>query len=550
MPQAITHKTSSAFLAEISLFGQRISRIGVDFAVCEGNGEVLFEAAGVRTDGLLQKSAEEKADLLRTVCREVSARRRRQNRFLVPPVHKLGFDRHILATAISIPGEPDRVAVAGPASPEIRPWLTELLRLFAKNLQTASQARQQIDLVSSELAQTYEELVLLHKLSINMKLTEPDMNFLQMACDSLTDIVDLEGIAVLTTSREQEDRRFTLAAGSGLIDIDDRMICNIHQRLISELRSGREALLDSEVGRPFNHSWQNNIRSIIAVPLWGKEPDRAESAAQGEGAPLIGIMVGFNRLDKPDFDSTDVKLFYSVANSCAVFSENGRLFADLKELLVGSLKALTSSIDAKDRYTLGHSERVGIISRWIAEKTAKAGLLDAAAVHKAYLAGLLHDIGKVSIDGSVLRKEGELTREELAHIKGHPAVGADILSEIKQMREIIPAVLGHHEQSDGRGYPNGWHADQVPILAKIVGLADSFDAMTSRRIYRDALSLDDALREIRNGLGKQFDRTVGTVFLESDVAELWDIVHKSFTGSHCRSRFAEYGSLAVAALLS
>ena len=232
-----------------------------------------------------------------------------------------------------------------------------------------------------------------------------------------------------------------------------------------EVSTGKEALLDSDVDASFRYEWPASIRNIIAVPLYGKERNVSYSSADissGQSAmknksdaSIIGLMVAFNRIDKPDFDSTDVKLFNSVANSCAVFIENGRLVRDLKELFIGSLKALTRSIDAKDPYTRGHSERVAFISRWIAEKVAVEENLEPEQIHKIYLAGLLHDIGKVGIDEAVLRKNCKLTEDELGDIRKHPSIGAGILSGIKQMRDIVPGILTHHERVDGTGYPNG-----------------------------------------------------------------------------------------------
>jgi HD-GYP domain-containing protein (c-di-GMP phosphodiesterase class II) len=260
-------------------------------------------------------------------------------------------------------------------------------------------------------------------------------------------------------------------------------------------------------------------------------------------------MVAINRIDKADFDSTDVKLFNSVAGECAVFIENGALFKDLKELFIGSLKALTSSIDAKDKYTHGHSERVAFISRWIAERFAEIEPLDQEHIHKIYLAGLLHDIGKIGIDESVLRKQGKLTAEEREHIRRHPSIGAGILEAIKQMRDIVPGVLCHHERIDGTGYPQGLMGEHIPLAGKVVGLADSFDGMTSKRVYRDAMTVEEALDEIKKGLGTQFDEKIGRLFLKSDVYMLWDIIQNGFSDNYGSFDFSEYGTAAVGVLI-
>jgi HD-GYP domain-containing protein (c-di-GMP phosphodiesterase class II) len=429
-------------------------------------------------------------------------------------------------------------------------YFRELLRLLAQNFQTSIRTEEQIETVGVELARVYEELVLLHRISTNMRVTESDTNFLQLACDSLTDIVLVEGIVVLLERVVEGDKRLVVAAGSGLIDIDDRMAAALHQRLADELGRGREALLDSEVDSPFRYAWPASVRNIIAVPLCAKDKGDSGSVRRGKGTvAIIGLMVAVNCVDKPDFDSTDVKLFTSVASGCAVFIENGRLFNDLKELFVGSLKALTSSIDAKDQYTRGHSERVALISRWIAERVAEREPLEDDQIHRIYLAGLLHDIGKIGIDESVLRKNGKLTPEERACIRRHPSIGAAILRGIKQMREIVPGVLCHHERIDGQGYPDGLTGDEISLTGKIVGLADSFDAMTSRRTYRDAMDVEHALDEIRKGLGTQFDATIGMIFLESDIDRLWDIIQADGLESYDAAHFADYGTEAIGTLL-
>jgi HD-GYP domain-containing protein (c-di-GMP phosphodiesterase class II) len=410
-------------------------------------------------------------------------------------------------------------------------------------------------MVGTELARVYEELVLLHKLSTNMRVTEQDANFLQMACDSLTDIVSVEGIAILLEKTIEDEKQLVVAAGSGLIDIDDRMAAVLHGLLAEEIKNGKEALLDSEVDSPFKYDWPKNIRNIIAVPLCGK--DKAESHPDKNTPPhndscIIGMMVAINRVEKQDFDSTDAKLFNSVANGCAVFIENGRLFNDLKTLFIGSLRALTCSIDAKDQYTRGHSERVAFISRWIAERLAEEEPLEDEQIHKIYLAGLLHDIGKIGIDEAVLRKKGKLTDLEFEYIRKHPSIGAGILREIKQMHDIVPGVLCHHERVDGKGYPSGLTGDQIPLIGKIVQLADSFDAMTSKRTYRDARTVEQALEEIKKGLGTQFDEKIGNIFINSDIYQLWDIIMKNspdLIGIYGGSNLSEYGTAAVGTLI-
>jgi HD-GYP domain-containing protein (c-di-GMP phosphodiesterase class II) len=546
----IRKSLSSSQLRKLKKFGAKVNKFGVNFAVCSADGELVFLCEGDKFKSGQEQLIKAGQQALNKQCEESSIGTETQ-------VCRFGETNPVLAAVLKCGREAVGAALldTGYSMPDTEDSnqesiFTEMLGLLAENFQIGTEAEKQIEMVSTELAQTYEELVLLHKLSTNMKVSEPDANFLQIACDRLTEIVSVEGIAVVLEKTIEEEKQLVLAAGSGLIDIDQRMTAVLHSRLVEEINSGKDALLDSEVDSPFKYEWSGNIKNIIAVPLCGKDRVESHFAERTQnGNCVIGLMVAINRIDKQDFDSTDVKLFNSVANGCAVFVENGRLFKDLEELFIGSLKALTSSIDAKDQYTRGHSDRVAFISRWIAERVAGEEALEEDQIHKIYLAGLLHDIGKIGIDEAVLCKQGKLTEQELSRIRKHPSIGAGILREIKQMRDIVPGVLCHHERIDGKGYPSGLVGEQIPLTGKIVGLADSFDAMTSKRVYRGALTVEQALEEIKKGLGTQFDEKIGKVFIKSDVYQLWDIMRDSFGEIYGRSTSVEYGTAAVGTLI-
>ena len=466
---------------ELESFGARINKFGANFAVCNTEDELVLLCEG----GRFTSSREQLIKLSR---RTLDQSGKKSSSDTGVPVWRFGDANLVLATVLKSArvsnkgGESigtalidlgDKSSYSGSRAflqkqerrCDIRnenplqannEYLAEMLGLLVEKFQAETKAEKQIEMVGTELAQTYEELVLLHKLSTNMKVTESDSNFLQIACDSLTEIVYVEGIAILLEKTIDDKQQLVVNAGSGLIDIDEQTAAILHSGLIEEINSGKEALLDSEVDSAFKYDWPGNIKNIIAVPLFGKE--NAESGFTGKtenGNCIMGLMVAINRIGKQDFDSTDVKLFNSVAGGCAVFIENGRLFKDLKELFIGSMKALTSSIDAKDKYTHGHSERVAFISRWIAERLSEQEQLDEGQIHIVYLAGLLHDIGKIGVEETVLRKKGKLTEQEFNRIKQHPSIGAGILHEIKQMRDIVPGVLCHHERVDGKGHPAG-----------------------------------------------------------------------------------------------
>jgi len=565
----VRNTIATSQLCELEGFGGRIKKFGVNFAVFDATGELVLLCEGER----FKSSKEQLTEWARQAldqsgikscpdASDVSVQRFGDENIALGVVLKsarvCNKSRGVVGTALIDLGDTLSTSVLNVSCDEsdtgpVRidsDYFVEMLRLLAEKFQAETKAEEQIEMVGTELAQTYEELVLLHRLSTNMKVTEADSNFLQMACDSLTEIVSVEGIAILLEKAINDERHWGIAAGSGLIDIDEQTTAILHSRLTDDINSGKEALLDSEVDSSFRYDWPSRIKNIIAVPLFGKEKVESHFAGKNKTCnSIMGFMVAINRIGKQDFDSTDVKLFNSVAGGCAVFIENGRLFKDLKELFIGSLKALTSSIDAKDTYTHGHSERVAFISRWIAERLSEQEPLEEEQIHKVYLAGLLHDIGKIGIEEAVLRKDGKLTEQEFSRIKKHPSIGANILREIQQMRDIIPGVLYHHERVDGRGYPDGLVGEKIPLTGKIVGLADSFDAMTSKRTYRNAMTVEQALAEIERGLGTQFDEKLGRIFLESDVYRLWDIVRDGFSEIYGSNNSEEYGTAAVGTLI-
>jgi putative nucleotidyltransferase with HDIG domain len=536
MLRTIEESLSCAQLVQLKKFSSRVNKLGANFAFCNADDQLLLcEAGRFKSDA---------AALIESSRDAVNGRPTTDDkrRTILASVLKSGSE--VVGTALIDLGKAGEAIADGEC-------LLSMLELFAESFQAAAAADKQIEIVGTELAQAYEELVLLHKLSSNMRISESDVNYLQMACDSLTEIVLAEGIAILLKKNINGREQLVPVAGSGLIDMNKQMVAVLYDRLVTELSNGKEALLDSNVDSPFKYRWRDNVRDIIAVPLYGKGKANGRfTQMPGNDKCVMGLMVAINKIDKPDFDSTDVKLFNCVANDCAVFIENGKLFADLKGLFIGSLRALINSIDAKDPYTRGHSERVAFISRWIAERLAESQQLTEEDIHKVYLAGLLHDIGKMGIDESVLRKYGKLSEDEFAQMKTHPSVGAGILGEIEQMRDIVSGILQHHERCDGSGYPNGLHGEEISLMGKIIGLADSFDAMTSKRTYREAMSVGQAMAEIEENLGTQFDETVGYAFLNSDIEQLWNIMEDGFRGIYGSGVAADYGAAAVGALIS
>ncbi|HWM94846.1 MAG TPA: HD domain-containing phosphohydrolase [Thermoanaerobaculia bacterium] len=182
-----------------------------------------------------------------------------------------------------------------------------------------------------------------------------------------------------------------------------------------------------------------------------------------------------------------------------------------RELFIGNMRAFVAAIDAKDPYTRGHSERVAAYSRTIARYLQ----LPEEVQHKVWISGLLHDVGKIGVEDQVLRKEGKLTAEEFEQMKMHTVIGADIMTPIEQLREMVPGIRSHHEAWNGRGYPDGLKGEQIPLYGRIIGVADTFDAITTNRPYQQAFSLDYAVETIKKLTGSRFDAKIVTAFLRA-----------------------------------
>ncbi|MBQ3029531.1 MAG: HD-GYP domain-containing protein, partial [Lachnospiraceae bacterium] len=175
-----------------------------------------------------------------------------------------------------------------------------------------------------------------------------------------------------------------------------------------------------------------------------------------------------------------------------------------------AMETLAHTIDAKDNYTSGHSTRVAKYAREIAKRMGK----DEKTQNSIYFMGLLHDIGKIGIKDDIINKPGRLTEEEFFNIKRHSTIGYDILRDMSEVSDIEKSARWHHERYDGTGYPDGLKGEEIPEYARIICVADAYDAMTSKRSYRDSMPQAKVRDEITKGRGTQFDPRIADVFLK------------------------------------
>lgn len=240
---------------------------------------------------------------------------------------------------------------------------------------------------------------------------------------------------------------------------------------------------------------QFTTTSLLAAPLVVK-------------GKTIGVLEAINKV-AGEFDNGDLDLLIFLANQVAPAIENAALYAELREVFHETALTLSEALECRDTYTGGHTRRVCDYSLAIG-----AGLgLSSSALDRLKLAAILHDIGKIGVADAILRKAGPLDDHEFLQMKEHTRFGSEILQNVRAMAEVIPGVLYHHEKFDGSGYPEALKGEAIPELARIIAVADTYDAMTTDRPYRKAFSRETALAELRRCSGSQFDAVIVEAFI-------------------------------------
>ena len=264
-----------------------------------------------------------------------------------------------------------------------------------------------------------------------------------------------------------------------------------------------------------------NVPNVATDPNWKHEPQYESALPSKEaknalavpltaGTKTLGVLGIVNKIGADAFSERDLSLVDALAGEVAIAIENARLYEDVCALSVETVRSLAVAIDARDPYTHGHSGGVVKLALCLARKLdwtkPDLELLEFAA--------LLHDVGKLAVPDYILRKTEPLNNEEWAIIRKHPAQSALIVKPVKSLKRILPWISHHHERWDGSGYPNGLKGKAIPLAARVIAIADAYDAMTTNRPYRQALPTDQACQELKRGAGTQFDPTLVEVFLK------------------------------------
>ncbi|MEX0714889.1 MAG: HD domain-containing phosphohydrolase [Pirellulales bacterium] len=408
----------------------------------------------------------------------------------------------------------DRLAEAsGMQPPQAQHWAARQTPLSADTLrriaplaaaklaadQTIEQLGQEVEQLSVHLGTTYEEISLLYRLTQNLKLSSNDEELGQRALAWLAEVVPAEGLALQFIANSEPDlltsdsRKEPVLLTHGSCPLAIEQFSQLVEHLGLSPSSRPLVINRSATAEP---GWATPaVRELVIVPV-------------AEGDRLFGWLAAFNQVHAAEFGTAEASLLSSVGTMLGIHSGNIDLYRQQAELLTGLVRAMTSAIDAKDPYTRGHSDRVARVAVRLAQDLG----CDAETLKTLYFSGLLHDIGKIGINDEVLRKPGKLTDAEFEHIKTHVEIGYRILVDVRKLAHMLPVVLHHHESYDGRGYPYGLAGENIPYLARIVAVADAYDAMASDRPYRAGMEDFKLDAIIRAGAGQQWDPRVVEAF--------------------------------------
>jgi putative nucleotidyltransferase with HDIG domain len=293
----------------------------------------------------------------------------------------------------------------------------------------------------------------------------------------------------------------------GSLAIDDQSIAG-HVAMTGESQLVNDFGHDPLSSRKSKENFHHPIKTMLCVPLKAKEK-------------IIGVLQAMNKLPSnpprssrhswPDFYEDDKRLLETLSHQVAIALENSKLYTDIKKSFFDTVEALAEAIEKKDHYTGGHTKRVVHYAICIAKYLS----LPPEDLERVRLGAILHDVGKIGIEDKILKKQAQLDPEEWKIMQKHPELGYDIMRRVEGLKDVIGGMRYHHERWDGKGYPLGLKGEEIPLLARIISVADTYDAMVSTRPYRKGMDPKKAYDEILRYRGTQFDPAVVDAFVQA-----------------------------------
>jgi HD-GYP domain-containing protein (c-di-GMP phosphodiesterase class II) len=363
--------------------------------------------------------------------------------------------------------------------------LLSLALLHLEEEQQLGLLNEEVDNLSECLDETFEEISLLHEVAQHLKISESPEQLGQLCLDRIGILIEAE-TNIIWFEGQDNTSQFMSDSKAGFDELN-------LARLVAQFDGyhWNQPLVINQVESSLLSLEFPDLHNMVLVPI-------------SDGTNSYGWILSCNLLKSEEYGTIQASLLNSVASFLGTHLRNIDLYAQQEELMLSFVKSFISTLDAKDPYTRGHSERVALIAQHLAKQLGYSGEF----LQEIYLSGLLHDIGKIGVDDGILRKEGKLTDEEFAQIQKHPMIGYKILSGIKKLQNILPGIRNHHEQIDGHGYPDRLKGNEIPLMARIIAVADAYDAMGSDRPYRNGMPLEKLEIIFREGKGFQWDSDV------------------------------------------
>ena len=353
--------------------------------------------------------------------------------------------------------------------------------------------------LARETLNKYKEITLLYDSVEKISSCLDTKEVARLVIEEARRVITLSSISVLLLNKESDS--LEIIGGFGLVPETSAVVRRDVGIAGSVWASGRAEIVNDV------HADRRFVEGTVAVSSLMCAPLKAKDSVAG----VIKLCS-----DRPvTYTAEDLKLFTTLASLAAVAIENASLYEQLKDAFYTTVYTLAETIEKRDPYTGNHTKRVMEYSLAIGKIL---GLSEEDTI-RLQLGAVLHDIGKIGVSDNVLLKQSSLTNEEFEQIKKHTQYGEEIISNIAQLKSTIAGVKHHHEKYNGRGYPDGLAGNEIDITARIIAVADSFDAMTTNRPYRTGLSLDEAFGELRKYSGSQFDPAVVEAFFAADVME-------------------------------
>lgn len=364
-----------------------------------------------------------------------------------------------------------------------------------------SNTENDLSLTIQELSNAYEELSLLYRISEVFSFLSVDEICLRIVKETVTTI-GVKTAAVLFLD-EKGDK---LHSKSSTGDWDKKREFSKDSGVLWKSIETKRPSAFCKLKETEHGDYLPDLSSLMVCPIVGK-------------LKTLGAIIVADKGSGEEFYAKDSKLLMTIAAQAGLAIENAFLYNELEALLIGAIRSLVKALEASSQWTAGHTERVTEYAIGI----GKVMGLESETIEKLKISALLHDIGKIATPKEILNKNCKLDEEEWIEIKKHPGLGAEILEELKQFKDIILTIKYHHEHWDGEMGIFGLKKEEIPFMARILAVADTFDALTSDRPYRKKKSKEDAIREIVSCTGTQFDPAVVSSFLKW--VELFNLQH-------------------------